>query len=444
MTKLTIRLDGLPQDIRQMLVERLANLNLEHVDWEFIQQEEDNLRLSDAAWDVVIAERKADDSLSLHESRSRYQALAEAANDMIFVIGRDDCVQYVNSAACRSLSLPQDEIIGTPLAALFPPPVAQQYLADIHSVMAAGESAYFEAMHPEGDRMIWLGTSLVPLRAETGEITAVLGVARDITAQKSSEVELRKAFQQEKELSELRAQFAKMVSHEFGTPLSAILSSAELLEYYAEQWPVEKRLKHLKIIRDSARHLDHVLKTLLEMQQMQSRRIACSPEMVDLPVFCEAVVTDLELALEVSGRIALHLDSTHEMGRMDVSLLRQALNNLLTNALKYSPPESLVELDVTWSDDRVTFTIRDHGIGIPEDEIPHIFENFFRGNLTAHVHGYGLGLPMARMAVDLMGGEIHLASSLGSGTTVTLVLPKDQSALNVPGLVMGGEGSGGG
>ncbi len=161
-----------------ILAAAVRQRDLEHI-------ERQNQKLSQE-----VAERKQTEA-ALHESEERYRSLAEAAPDMVFIIGRDDRVEYVNRAAATQFGVGPEEVIGRPRESLFPPQIAEAQKQSLQQVFAGGQAARRETAAVFRDQLVWLDTSLVPLLDEAGSVRAVLGIARDITDRKQAERQLR-------------------------------------------------------------------------------------------------------------------------------------------------------------------------------------------------------------------------------------------------------------
>lgn len=221
----------------------------------------------------------------------------------------------------------------------------------------------------------------------------------------------------EKELAELKTRFVAMTSHEFRTPLSVISSSAELLQTYGERWSQEKRGEHLGRIRRSVLGMTKMLDRILLIGKTEAGMLEFSPTTIQLGALCGEIVQSLELA--ETGRRTIHAEIAPEVGaaRADAKLVRHILENLLSNALKYSPEGATVRFSATRDGESVVFVIEDRGIGIPEEDQARLFDGFHRARNATHISGTGLGLPVVKHAVELHGGAIHFKSKVGEGTT---------------------------
>ncbi|AFY83545.1 hybrid sensor histidine kinase/response regulator [Oscillatoria acuminata] len=269
--------------------------------------------------------------------------------------------------------------------------------------------------------------------------------------EKQAEREILKALDQERELNELRSRIVTMVSHEYRTPLTAILSSAELLECYWHKWDEQKRLKHLERIQLAATHLTQLVADVLSINEVESGQIEFNPAPVNLERLCQEAIAHLRLSPASPHQITL----THHGDDCDVildgKLVQQMLISLLSNSIKYSPkggnidielifynpdslPEnpgfSLTEAELNNIESPVTiFRVKDQGFGILPHEQGKIFNAFHRGSNVGTIQGTGLGLAIAKKCVELHRGEISIASEVGVGTTVTVTLPSRTSAL---------------
>lgn len=359
----------------------------------------------------------------LEESEERYRTLADAAHDLIYVVAKDDTVLYVNRYALQALGKSIEDVIGKPRSALFIDEDAESQAASLKKVFEMGVSHYYESHTSFRYGKIWLGTQLVPLRNQEGEFYAVLGISRDITERKLVEDDLQKAVEREKELSELKSRFVTKTSHEFRTPLSTILSSAELLEHYGHRWPENKRLEHLHRIEDTVKGMTTMLDDIIQLGRINAGKLENAPVLLDLVEVCEDMVEEMQLGDHDQHPIQFSKNQEAVQAYLDVKLLHQIFTNLLSNAMKYSPAGSPIVFSLATDDHLAVCKVTDRGIGIPADEVNILFEPFHRAINAAEYPGNGLGLAITREAVLTLGGEISVESTLGEGTTFQVVFP---------------------
>jgi signal transduction histidine kinase len=236
---------------------------------------------------------------------------------------------------------------------------------------------------------------------------------------------LRVEQMREKELALLKGRFVSMTSHEFRTPLSVVFSSLELLETYAERWRPEKKAEHFARMKAALRRMTEMLDDVLLLDRSEAGAVEHSPERMDLRRFCEGLVEDFRVAVRDSHTIALDADGVPAEVWMDEKLLGHVLTNLLSNAVKYSPRGGVVRLGVCCRGDCGQFEVEDHGIGIPPEDLPRLFESFHRASNVGGIKGTGLGLSIAKHLVDVQGGSIAVDSEVERGTTVRVSIPLD-------------------
>jgi PAS domain S-box-containing protein len=234
--------------------------------------------------------------------------------------------------------------------------------------------------------------------------------------------ELTQALAAEQQLGELKSRFVSMASHEFRTPLTAILTSAALIEKYPATEQQPQRLRHLDRIRASVKHLSDILEEFLSVGKIEEGRIEAHPARLELPELVQEALADVQGLRKQGQHIELLLEDVGPLW-LDASLLRKVLVNLLSNALKYSPENTTVTVQASCRPHHLTLRVQDEGVGISEEDQQHLFERFFRARNAANIPGTGLGLYIITRYLELMGGTIALQSELNVGTTVTITLP---------------------
>jgi PAS domain S-box-containing protein len=258
---------------------------------------------------------------------------------------------------------------------------------------------------------------------EAGNPLELVGYWADITNRKQLEQELRIALETEKELNELKSRFISMTSHEFRTPLSTILSSSELLEHYSHKWTHEKQLTHLHRIQAAVTRMTEMLNDILVIGKGEAGKLEYRPLLFDLVKYCRQLVEEVRLNLK--SQHLVHFTSQYQSicCYMDEKLLGHILSNLLSNALKYSPDGSLVNFTLSCQEGKAVFEIKDQGIGIPEEDLPRLFESFHRARNVGNILGTGLGLAIVKKCVDIHQGTINVNTLLGVGSNFTVTLP---------------------
>ena len=254
----------------------------------------------------------------------------------------------------------------------------------------------------------------------------------NISEQKRTEVEMINALKKERELGELKSRFVSMASHEFRTPLSTILSSANLIARQNEPGREDKRLKNVERIKSSVRNLVGILNEFLSLGRLEQGQVSVNKEEFDLVAFMHSIVQELHHAQKPGQRIQIVSSDKSLIVHQDKQFIRNIFLNLVSNSLKYSPEGRPVKVSISTLGDRFNVKVIDHGVGIPEDEHKHLFDLFFRARNATNIEGTGLGLPIVKKFIDLMQGDIAVESQVDQGTTFSITLPIDQVQIEQP------------
>lgn len=237
--------------------------------------------------------------------------------------------------------------------------------------------------------------------------------------------ELTRALEKEREIGELKSRIVLNVSHGFKKPLTSILSSAQLLQKYAEkEHPFKaKIMKHAEKIEHSVRNLNSLLTSVLFFGKADANKIDYKPKKLFLNALISEVVDVVKAGSEHDVKINLKLGRIPKTVTSDSDLLYQIFENLLSNAVKYSKDGQSVEFEINEEDNHLLVKITDHGIGIPETEQDQLFDRFFRAKNVGIIEGSGLGLSIVKKCVDVLGGEITYESKQNQGTTFFVKIP---------------------
>ena len=237
-----------------------------------------------------------------------------------------------------------------------------------------------------------------------------------------SRTELTEALKKEKELNEIKSRFLSMASHEFRTPLSSVLSSAALIGKYEKAEDQEKRNKHIRRIKDSVHHLNELLEDFLSLGKLEEGKVTAKPEMFDVKEFIDDLIEELQTILKPGQ--SFEFNHQGEVSIItDKKQLKNILINLVNNAAKFSPENSIIKIDSEIKEELLTIAVTDRGIGIAEEDKHNLFTSFFRGKNVTNIQGTGLGLQIVKRYLELLHGHIYIESELNKGTKVTIHLP---------------------
>lgn len=241
-------------------------------------------------------------------------------------------------------------------------------------------------------------------------------------ALRKSEEELRQALEKEKELSELKSRFVTMASHEFRTPLTSILSSADLIEAYTKE-PEDKRLRHVGRIRSSVNNMITILNDFLSLSKLEENRVEQRIVSTKLNEFVQELKDELHGLLKEGQTLDCTINSDNGEVFLDRNILKNILYNLLSNAIKYSSEGKPILLKIEEDGETLNIEVTDQGIGIPEEDQQFLFTRFFRAKNVENIQGTGLGLNIVKRYLQLMDGEIDFVSKPGKGTSFFLKIP---------------------
>ena len=268
-------------------------------------------------------------------------------------------------------------------------------------------------------RLLAIAYPLLPARKDTGA-SGTLVIIRDI----SGEFAARQG----------QAEFVDHIAHEIKSPLNVLAMYSETL-LGKDGESEDFRIEACNVIRDEVERLSTLVSTLLSIARLEAAVMGLNRQRVCLGDFLRDTLEAVSRAAkEGSTSCKLDLSGEYSPIYVDKALLRVAINNLVTNAIKYTNAGA-VTLSAEETEESVFIQVRDTGIGIPEQDQAHIFEKFFRSDDPGSVRrgGHGLGLTLARQVVELHGGEITLKSAPGEGSEFSIALPKTSALLQEPG-----------
>jgi PAS domain S-box-containing protein len=237
-----------------------------------------------------------------------------------------------------------------------------------------------------------------------------------------AEENAKKAFKKEKELSQMQAKFLSMVSHEFKTPLSGILTSASLVEKYNEKSPNGRISNHVATIKNLVLQLNDILDDFLFLENSETGRYQFTKSRFMICDLIRKIVSDAQALMKPGQKFEIIPCEKPVAVVQDRKVVDIILRNIIYNAIKYSPAKSTIRIKIAINDS-VLIEIRDEGIGIPDEAMEHIFDRFYRARNVLHIQGTGIGLNIVRRHLERMKGSIEISSKENEGTTVFLSLP---------------------
>ncbi len=364
-----------------------------------------------------------------------------AAIGIILTNDRGEIVT-INGFALNKFGYNQDEVVGQKIEMLIPARYHKRHVghreqyhnAGGHSrPMGSGMDLY--AAKKDGSEFP-IEVSLSPFEND-GHRFAIAFVS-DISVRKESENALLKlnaeleekvaertqslsdALEKEKDLSELKSRFVSMASHEFRTPLSTILSSVYLVQQYVNTEDQPKRDKHIQRIISSVDMLTDILNDFLSVGKIEEGKIQVRYAEIDIQELITTLLAEMAGVKKNAQRLVYeHTGDT--LLWLDPSLLKHIIMNLISNAIKFSPSDGNIYINTVLQENTLQLSVKDTGIGIPEEDMEHLFGRFFRGHNATNIQGTGLGLHIVGKYVELMNGSITCNSELNKGTEFIII-----------------------
>lgn len=367
-----------------------------------------------------ITERKRA-AAALREQRDFLQLVIDSVPTLITVKDREHRFQLVNRAFAQRHGVTPAALSGKTEAEFV------RDKTELHEVYQRTESllATGQPLLIPTEKVFerYYQSAFIPLKNGSGTYDRLLVVASDITTHRQAEVALERMLKKERELNELRARVVTTASHELRTPLASILALTETLLAYRPKLTDAQINQRLVGIREQVEFLRMIINNMLQVEGLQRGHSDLQRSPVDLDVLCRGIIAELQTQPGFCHHLHYQRTEPVPVLALDKRLIRQVIQTLVENALKYSPPTSTVQVSLTCRETTIGLVIQDEGIGIPPADFAHLFQPFQRGSNVGTTAGVGLGLVIAKEAVELHGGTITVTSEVGKGTTFTVSIP---------------------
>ncbi len=406
------------------------------------------------------------------EDKVVFDTLFEAVSEAVIVVDEFQKITVVNSSAQQMFGYSKDELINEHLEILIPQKYKSNHGSHFKSFLGTkekrqmGKGRDLYAVNKEGD-VFPIEAGLNPLEIQ-GE-KYIMALIIDISLRKHQELEIlelntklenkvkertrnlkttvdelekinkeldeenkkrieaeqkaKVALKKERELNELKTKFLSLVSHEFKTPLSGILTSSMLLAKYKLTEQQDKREKHLSIINNKVHYLNNILNDFLSIEKLEKGEVKYNLTNFSLTGIINETIQSLNLIVKKGQKVIVDSAIEEDELYQDPKIIGLALSNLLSNAIKYSPEETTIKLVVTQSNGVSTIQVIDEGFGIPEKDQKNIFQRYFRAENVLLNEGTGIGLNIVKSHLENLGGTITFVSEENKGSTFTVQLP---------------------
>ena len=358
----------------------------------------------------------------LRKSEERYRTVIEKVGVGVVVV-QDGRMVFANPSLVRIVGHPLDYLLSQPFNATVHPD-DMPAMVKRHERRLRGEaveSMYgFRVVTQQGEVR---SLELSAVKIEWSKRDATLIFVVDATARLQAEQTMWLTLQRQTEINDMKSRFISVASHEFRTPLAFILSSVELLKYYGNRLPEAEKQEVISTIVDGVQRMTGMLDRVLPLGKVEAEMLEFKPRQIDIAALCSSLAEDARIQhAQADVGLNTRFAGLPETGLYDEKLLRHIIGNLLSNAIKYSPKDGQVEFRVFAADGKMVFEVADQGMGIPAEEIPHLFEWFHRASNVGSIQGTGLGLAIVKSSVDLHSGSLSVSSVPGRGSCFTVTM----------------------
>ncbi|HSP55903.1 MAG TPA: ATP-binding protein [Dehalococcoidia bacterium] len=339
------------------------------------------------------------------EAESRLIAALDASIDAILALDRGARITFANDAARKLFGPRGEDLVGSPVAYFVPDDRL------VGALRSSSEGHTSLSLTIERPNKSYLQAVTTPITG--GGDWAALVVFHDLSETLRTE--------------QMRRDFIANVSHELRTPLAAIKSVIETLESGAKDEP-ESAAGFLSLADSEVDRLVQMVEELLELSRLESGDLSLACNQLDIAAILHSAVERMRRQAERAGlQLSLEVSPALPPVSGDADVIERAVVNLVHNAVKFTPEGGAIRVSASPADGAVSITVNDTGVGIPPEDLPRIFERFYKGDRSRGGSGTGLGLAVARHAAEAHGGSIHALSQPGEGSTFTLSLPADAS-----------------
>ncbi|MGJ8548965.1 PAS domain-containing sensor histidine kinase [Winogradskyella wichelsiae] len=379
---------------------------------------------------IDITERKKLEQEKNHLANIILESLNEIfvfdSNTLLFI--------NVNYGAQKNLGYSMEELSKMTPIDIKPEYTEAQFRKEIEVLKKGSvEKLEFETIHQRKSGTTYPANVHLQ-RSLLGDKDVYVAIILDITEQKNytqnlektvetRTEELKTALAAEKELNDLKTKFLSMVSHEFKTPLSGILTSTILLNKYKLTEQQEKREKHVKTITDKVQYLNTILNDFLSVEKLEKGKINYKFTKFQLSKVVNEVIYNANMLLK-DGQHINYPENIDEISMyQDEKIVELSLSNLIYNAIKYSSEHTIINIEITQNETKTTFKVTDNGIGIPLIDQKNIFNRYFRAENALLMQGTGIGLNIVKDHLENLNGSITFKSVEHKGSTFIIELP---------------------
>lgn len=361
---------------------------------------------------------------------------------IVAITNQNGIIQHANDNFCKISKFTYEELINQDHRIINSGYHSKEFMKNLWETITNGKVWKGEMKNKCKDgTFYWVDTTIVPFIDSTNESSKFLSIRTDISKRKEAEqkllnhkeelevkvlnrtIELSSTLAREKEANEIKSRFVSFASHEFRTPLSAILSSASLIEKYKEKDQDANRLKHTTRISSSVRNLNSILNNFLSLTKIEKGYHNTEKIEIHLPDFFKRTIKEVDEMVRRKNQKINYCHTGETIIEQSAEILQNIILNLLTNAIKYSLEGKKIQITSFVDTKLFSVTVKDYGIGLSNGDQKKIFSEFFRAENVGSIEGTGLGLCIVKRYVEVLEGDISFVSKLHRGTSFTINFP---------------------
>lgn len=367
----------------------------------------------------------------LELSEEKFRFIAENTSDLICQHNIDGVFTYVSKSSVEILDYSENELLGkSPFDLMHRDDIFSTDQKIKHLINQGNTGSVEYRMQNKSKDFIWIESTIKPLKNNKGKIIGFQSSSRNISERIKNQEEIKLALQKERELNELKSGFVSMASHQFRTPLTVIYSNVELLEFKYAQPKFENYREILHVtnrIKNEVDRMTELMNNILIFGKSESGKMDLELKTLFVTDLVNNITENYFNYKTNDSKIKIEIIGKQRKIETDETLMIHILTNIIGNAVKYSsmcqPPP---KIEIVFEKSVFNISVIDFGIGIPKDELPNIFNSFYRASNTSTFIGSGLGLVISKQFVELLKGTITIESEEKIKTIVTIKMPYEQ------------------
>ncbi|MDD2308403.1 MAG: ATP-binding protein [Desulfuromonadaceae bacterium] len=363
--------------------------------------------------------------MGLLEANQFSEQVINCAQEGVIVYDLDLRYRVWNPFMEELTGMTAGEVHGRHPSELFPFLLAAGVIENLENVLSRGLilTSEFPYLIDRTGKAGWASNQMGPLRNVEGEIIGIISTVREVTLHRQLDAELRQALENANTVNGTMNRLLRTLAHEFRTPLGLLVITSDILERYSERLSHKEHMYQNKQIRNAALQLTTLINSVVSFNQMETDNPVHPPQLLDVGAVSRIIAKEVKTVWGSGHKYHVTIAPDCGSAMLDGMLFRRILENLLTNAFRYTAANGTISLQVCREKNRLLVDVTDNGIGIPDEDQKRIFDAFYRSSNVEERRGLGLGLSIVHDSLSQVGGTISVTSRVGEGTAVRVEIP---------------------